>query len=197
MVTVKEAPRHVLGRPDAPVVMVEFTDYECGYCKRFFETTFPAIKREFIDTGKLRFVSRNMPLEAHPQAQAAALALLNASERTDDDYWKMRAWLFTNQRALSPAAYGRYADEVGLNRVAMLEAVTARKRLEEIQEDVTAARMVGITGTPSFVLGTTDGQQIRGERITGAKSFAIFEGKIRSILAKAEATTALHEPKPH
>jgi protein-disulfide isomerase len=193
VVTLKEARRPSLGQPDAPLVLVEFTDYKCGYCKRFFEQTFPLLKRDYIDTGKLRFVSRNLPVVSHPQAEAAALALLGATERREEDYWKMRAWLFTHQRDLGPAALTRYAEEAGLNRATLLAGIETRKHGEEIQEDIAAARAAGITGTPSFVLGTSDGQIIRGERITGAKAFQVFAGKIKALLAKAGAPTMLHE----
>lgn len=194
-VTLKEASRHTLGKPDAPVVLVEFTDYECGFCKRFFEQTFPLLKKDYIDTGKLRFVSRNMPVASHPQAEPAALALLSAAERTDEDYWKMRAWFFANQRELGPAGLNRYADEAGLDRATLLDGIATKKHGEEIREDMAAAQSVGITGTPSFVLGTSDGQIIRGERIVGAKAFSFFEGKIRALLAKAGAPSTLDEPK--
>jgi len=196
LATIKEARRHSLGKSDAPVVLVEFTDYECGFCKRFFDQTFPLLKRDYIDTGKLRFVSRNMPVASHPQAEPAALALLGAAERTEDDYWKMRGWLFGNQRDLSPVALGRYADQVGLDRTLILAGIAAKKHGEEIQEDMAVARSVGITGTPSFVLGTSDGQIITGERITGSKAFSVFETKIRALLAKAPASQALVQPKP-
>ncbi len=194
-VIMQEAKRHSLGKADAPVVLVEFTDYECGYCKRFFEQTFPLLKRDFIDTGKLRFISRNMPAAAHPQAEPAALALLGAAERADDYYWKMRAWLFANQRDLGPAGLARYAEEAGLDRATLLADNAARKHGAEIQEDLAAARSVGITGTPSFVLGTSDGQIIRGERITGAKSFQMFESRIQALLAKAGSPMTVNEAK--
>lgn len=64
--TIKEDAIYVLGKSDAPLTMVEFTDFECPFCKRFHETTFPALKKSYIDTGKLKFISRNMPLPMHP-----------------------------------------------------------------------------------------------------------------------------------
>jgi len=194
-VSLKEVSRHSLGRPDAPLVLVEFTDYECGYCKRFFDDTFPLLKRDYIDTGKLRFVSRNMPAAAHPHAEPSALALLAAAERTDDDYWKMRAWLFANQRSLGPSALSRYASESGLDAATILSDNAARKHRAEIQEDVAAARAAGITGTPSFVLGTSDGQIIRGERIIGSKTLPVFESKIQALLAKGSAPNTVDEPR--
>ncbi len=194
LVTLKEVKRHSLGKADAPLVLVEFTDYECGYCKRFFDETFPLLKKEYIDTGKLRFVSRNMPAASHPQSGPAALALLGAAERTDEDYWKMRAWLFANQRDLGPDGLKRYAAEAGLDQAALLAGIAAKKHGEEIQEDIAAARAAGITGTPSFVLGTSDGEIIRGERIIGSKAFPVFEIKIRTLLATPGAPATLIGP---
>ena len=194
IVALKESVRHSLGKPDAPVVLVEFTDYECPFCKRFFEQTFPLLKRDYIDTGKLRFVSRTMPVASHPHALPAALALLGAAERTDDDYWKMRGWLFNNQQALGPTAWARYADEAGLDHPKLLADIASGKHSGEIQEDMAAAQTVGITGTPSFVLGTSDGQIIRGERIVGAKAFAYFESKIRALMANTGGAAAPAQP---
>jgi predicted DsbA family dithiol-disulfide isomerase len=132
-----------------------------------------------------------MPASSHPQAEPAALTLLAAAERTDDDYWKTRAWLFANQRNLGPIALARFVEEAGLDRATVLGETAARKHRAEIQEDLAAARSVGITGTPSFVLGTSDGQIIRGERIIGSKSFALFESKIQALLAKAGVSATL------
>jgi protein-disulfide isomerase len=195
-VALPEAKRHALGSPAAPVVLVEFTDYECGYCKRFFEQTFPLLQKEYIDTGKLRFVSRNMPVVTHPRAEPAALALLSAAERGEADYWQMRAWLFANQRSLGPDALARYADEAKLDRAQLLAAVDTKQHGQELQEDIATARSIGITGTPSFVLGTSDGQFIRGERITGALSFAALERKIRAALAQAGSIATAQTAKP-
>jgi predicted DsbA family dithiol-disulfide isomerase len=108
----------------------------------------------------------------------------------------MRAWLFTNQRDLSTPALSRYADEAGLDHAKLLAGIAAKKHGEEIQEDVAAAQTAGITGTPSFVLGTSDGQNIRGERIIGSKAFPVFESKIRALLAKAGEPAPVIEPRP-
>ena len=190
-VILKEAERHSLGKPDAPLVLVEFTDYECGYCKRFFEQTFARIKEQFIDTGKLRFVSRNMPMQSHPQSGPAALALLSAAEQKEEEYWKMRGWLFQNIRDLSPTTLTGYATEAGLDRAKFEAGIASKKHDAEVREDVRAARAIGITGTPSFVLGTSDGQMIRGERIIGSKPFSVFKRKIEAFLAKGNPTTAV------
>jgi predicted DsbA family dithiol-disulfide isomerase len=112
---------------------------------------------------------------------------MSAAEQTVEEYWKMRAWLFTQQEDLGPNALIRYAANANLDQANFLESITTRKHEAEIREDVAAARAAGITGTPSFVLGTSTGQIITGERITGSKSYQIFDRKIQALLAKTAA----------
>ena len=78
----------ILGAPDAPVTVVEFMDYQCPYCKRFIQSTFPLLKRDFIDTGKVRWIVRDLPLDFHPNARKAAQAAHCAGEQ--GKFWKMR-----------------------------------------------------------------------------------------------------------
>jgi protein-disulfide isomerase len=136
-----------------------------------------------------------MPVASHAHAEPAALALLSAAERTDQEYWKMRTWLFANQFDLALPALGRYAEQAGLDRQELMSAVSAKKHGVENREDLAAAEALGITGTPSFVLGTTDGHTIQGERIVGAKAFQFFDSRLRALLAKSAISETLNEPK--
>src|SRR2546425_3089506 len=96
--SVADAPS--LGRADAPVTLVEFSDFQCPFCGRFFATTLPALKKDYIDTGKLRYVFRDFPLDQlHPHARMAAAAAHCAGEQ--GKYWDMHDVLFQNQRARS------------------------------------------------------------------------------------------------
>lgn len=182
-VSLTDTHRYSLGAAKAPVVLVEFTDFECGFCKRFFEQTFPTLKAKFIDTGKLRFISRNFPVQRHPQAGPAATALLSAAAQEPGQYWAMRTWLFKDNRELSEAAYEKYAKEAGLDVPRFLSDFTTKRHAPELDADIAAAGAVGITGTPSFVLGTSDGKSIRGELILGAKSIEVFDRMIEALLA--------------
>jgi len=196
-VSLADVPRHSLGAAEAPLVLVEFTDLECGFCKRFFDQTFPLLKERYIDTGKLRFVSRNFAPPTRPQAAPAAEAVLSAAEQNPEQYWAMRAWLFAHNRELSDVTYGKYIKEAGLDVPRFLTDYTAKKHGAELDEDLAAGRAVGITGTPSFVLGTSDGKVIEGELIVGSKSFEYFESKIDSLLPKGtgDSPAAPQEPK--
>lgn len=188
-VSLAEVERFALGDTKAPVVLVEFTDFECGYCKRFFEQAFPQLKAKFIDTGKLRLVSRNYPVNRHPQAKAAAMALLSAAAQQPEQYWAMRTWLFKDNRELSEDAYAKYAKEAGLDVPRFLADFAAKRHAPEIDRDIAAAAAIGITGTPSFVVGTSDGSKIDGELVSGAKSFEVFDRMIEMLLA-AQTTGA-------
>ena len=175
--------RFSLGAAGAPIVLVEFTDFECGYCKRFFEQTFPTLKAKFIDTGKLRFVSRNFPVERHPQAGPAATALLSAAGQDPEQYWAMRTWLFKDNRELSEASYEKYAKEAGLDVPRFMADFTNNAHAAELGADIAAAASIGITGTPTFVIGRSDGKVIHGELIQGSKPVTVFEGLIEALLA--------------
>ena len=100
----------------------------------------------------------------------------------------MRQWLFENNRDLSPVAYGTYVRDAGLDTATFLTDFTSKRHAPEIEEDIAHATAAGITGTPSFVLGTTNGKTIHGERIVGAKSFPILKRKIDALLATNRGT---------
>src|SRR5665647_213785 len=99
---------YVLGKSDAPLTMVEFTDYQCPFCGRFEATTFPEIKKNYIDTGKLRLIMRDMPLEGlHPFAMKAAQAVHCAGDQ--GKFWEMKDLLFKNQNKLDADSLNGYA----------------------------------------------------------------------------------------
>jgi protein-disulfide isomerase len=193
-VSLAEVPRPSLGSADAPVVLVEFTNFVAGSCKSFSEQTFPELKEKYIDTGKLRFVSRQLPIKGHPQCRPTALALLCAAAQDPGQYWAMRGWLFEHSKELNEAAYATYVKGAGLDLARFHADLTAERHGPELDEDVAAALATGIPGAPSFVLGTSDGKTIEGERIVGAKSSQVFASKIEALLAAhAEVNPAVTE----
>ena len=94
---------NVLGHPDAPVTIIEFTDLQCPYCARFATQTFPQIRRNYIDTGKVRYTSRDLPLPMHEFAVSAAVAARCAGEQ--GRFWEYLAALFAMQDRLGSALY--------------------------------------------------------------------------------------------
>jgi protein-disulfide isomerase len=173
----------VLGRADAPVTLVEFTDLECPYCRTFHVGTFERLKREYIDTGKVRFVTRDFPLDFHPNARPAALAVRCAGEQ--GKFWEMRHVVTLNAGALNRELYDRLARELGLDAGRFSACIAADRYRAEIDRDVAEAQRAGVTGTPTFVLGaTTPGTTVEGQRIVGALPFPVFEAQIKALLGE-------------
>jgi protein-disulfide isomerase len=173
----------VLGRADAPLTLVEFTDLECPYCRAFHVGTFERLKREYIDTGKMRFISRDFPLDIHPNARPAALAVRCAGEQ--GKFWEMRHGVTLNASALNRELYDRLAHELGLDGGRFSACLTADRYRAEIDRDVAVAMRAGVSGTPTFVLGATaPGTSVEGQRIVGALPFAVFEAQIKALLGE-------------
>ncbi len=183
IVTLKDGGPHVLGRSDAPLTLIEYTDYQCPYCKRFYESTFADLKKNYFDTGKVKFISRNLPLAFHPHAQKAAQAALCAGEQ--GKYWEMRDALFRNQNKLDVEAVIGYANGLSLKADAFKGCLDSGKFAKEIGDEAAYAGTLGITGTPTFVLGTAKGDAIVGRKIVGAQPYAAFEMQINELLKDA------------
>jgi protein-disulfide isomerase len=173
---------YVMGRADAPITMVEFTDLECPYCRTFHVGTFEQIKRNFIDTGKVRFISRDFPLDFHANARPAALAVRCAGEQ--GKFWEMRHGVTVNANALSRDGYFELARELGLDMKGFGSCFGNEKYKAVIEQDVAAGVAAGVSGTPTFVIGATVAGGVEGQRIVGAVPYDVFESRIKELLAK-------------
>jgi protein-disulfide isomerase len=176
-------PFNTMGREDAPVSIIEFTDLQCPYCGRHAREVFPRIKSDYIDTGKVRYASRDLPLAIHPFALPAAVASRCAGEQ--GRFWEYREALFADQRALGTEPYARIAGELGLD-VERLEACRRDGRQEqEVLSDVEVARASGIRSTPAFLIGRVVDGQFQGERVTGLRTYEAFAERIDAQLQPA------------
>lgn len=182
-VSVKGSPS--LGSIDAPVTVVEFTDYQCTYCLRFIQNTFPKLKEQFIDTGKVRWVVRDIPLGFHKNARKAAQAAHCAGEQ--GKFWDMRATLFLNAKKLEQENLPNYAKTLGLDMAAFDACLTSDRHLADIDKSAQDAGGVQITGTPTFVIGKASGDWVEGNRLVGARDIKIFEQNILNLLEQKQA----------
>jgi protein-disulfide isomerase len=174
------APFNILGREDAPVAMIEFTDLQCPYCARFAAQTFPRLRREYIDSGRLRFASRDLPLPFHPFAMPAAVASRCAGEQ--GRFWEYREALFAAQDRLGLEPYTEIAQALGLD-VARLETCRGDGRPSEaVRADAELARSYGITTTPTFVIGRLVDGEFQGELVSGAQPYEVFAARIEALL---------------
>ena len=173
---------YALGQENAPVTMVEFADYQCPFCRRFETESFAQLKKDYIDTGKVRFVSRDLPLEFHPNAPAAANAARCAGEQ--HKFWEMHdAIMMDSANDLGPDAILKYAQKVNLDIPSFKTCLDQKKYVAEIKKDTADAGQLGISGTPSFVIGRTAKDQINGVRIVGGVPYAVFDSTIKDMLS--------------
>jgi protein-disulfide isomerase len=171
-----------LGKPDAPVTLVEFSDYECPFCGRFFNQTFAALKAQYIDTGKVRYVFRDFPLDQlHAQARKAAEAAHCAGDQRK--YWEMHDTMFKNQRTLKVEHLKGFASELGLDVTAFNSCLDEGKYAAAVSQHHAAGSELGVTGTPAFFVGKSspDGT-IEATAIKGAQPITAFRQAIDRLL---------------
>ena len=169
----------MLGVKTAPLTMVEFTDYQCPFCQRFHVTSFPELKKNYIDTGKLRFFSRDMPLDFHPNAMRAAQAARCAIEQ--GKYWQIRDIMGANPDKLDLEHLVGFATDLKMDPTSFRACVTSEKYKKDVENDVVAAMKVGASGTPTFVVGPTTPEGVDGEVMVGAMPFVTFDEKLKAL----------------
>ena len=162
------------GPPDAPVTIVEFSDFQCPYCQAFSQQTLPLILSTYRD--RVRYVFRDFPIASiHPQAQKAAEAAECAFEQ--GRFWEYHDRLFLHQGALSLADLKTHARAVGLDGQAFERCLESGKYAHEVQKDLEDGLTSGVTGTPTFF--------INGVKVEGAQPFSVFQAVIERELARA------------
>ena len=162
----------VLGKKDAPIIIVSFEDYQCPFCGRAFQQTFPLIKKNYVDTGKVKMVFRDFPLSFHPEAQPAA----EASECADEQgkFWEYHDALFNNQQSLGQALYTQIAEELKLDTAKFKQCLDSGKYTQEVQDDFNYGAQLGVSGTPTFF--------VNGIRLVGAQPYEAFQQVIEAEL---------------
>lgn len=165
------------GDEKAKVTLVEFTDYQCPFCKRHFDQTAEQIETEYIKTGKVRWILRDLPLSFHQNAHLAAQAARCAGDQ--NKYKAMHDKLFETQTAWAESAsaktlYSGYAQILGLNLTAFDQCLTSGKYKAAVDEDLALAQKAGANGTPTFY--------INGQSLVGAQPFSAFKAVIDAAL---------------
>ncbi len=169
----------MLGSKDAPLTIVEFTDYQCPFCQRFFLTTFPELKKSYIDTGKVRFYSRDMPLDFHANAMRAAQAARCAADQKQ--FWTLRDIMGAHPDKLDMASLVSYASDLKMDVPKFRGCVESEKYKNAVQSDVMEAMKIGATGTPSFVIGKSTPEGVDGELMIGAMPYGMFDDKLKNL----------------
>lgn len=172
-VDVGDAPSR--GSKDAPVTLIEFSDFQCPFCGRFFSDTAPQIEEQYVKAGKVRFVYKHFPLESiHPQATPAALASECAKEQ--GKFWEYHDLIFKNQQSMGDESYKSWANQLSLDMDKFNGCYSSQKYLSVVRSDLQQGSSAGVRGTPGFFLN--------GQLISGAQPFAVFQQAIDAELAK-------------
>ena len=176
-----ESDEQARGRPDAPLTLVEFTDYQCPYCRRFEAQTWPLIKRDWVDTGRLRFIVRDLPLEFHSAARPAAEAVHCAAEQ--GRFWPMHDALLAEHADLTPAGLTRAARSLGVDPARFAACTSAHRYDAAIAHNAAAAQALGLHGTPAFVIGRVHDGVLQGWVLLGAQPYEDFDAALHEVLA--------------
>jgi protein-disulfide isomerase len=167
------------GSPQAPVTVYEMSDFQCPYCRKFAQETFPTIERSYIATGKVRWIFINFPLtDIHNHAAAAAELGLCAAKQ--NGFWRVHDLLFQYQEAWAPLKepgpfFVSLADSAGLSKQALLSCLDAPETLQAVQADAEGAARSGAGSTPTFYM--------EGGLLEGAVPLPVFRQVLDSVYA--------------
>ena len=168
----------IIGNPNAPITIIEFSDFQCPFCARFNIQTLPAIMNEYVNDGKVKLVFRDFPIQSiHPNAVPASIAAECANEQ--GKFKEMHDTLFEKQNEWSKKntdnviiTFTQYASEMGLEEEKFDSCLKNGKYIEEIQKDLDDGRTYGVSGTPGFFIGN---DQIGFIELKGAQPFENFK----------------------
>ncbi len=175
----------VMGNPNAPVTMIEFSDFQCPFCGEFFSQTLPDVEKRYIESGKVRLVFKNFPLEnLHPNAMAAAIAAECANEQ--GKFWEYHNTLFENQTSWAQLSttdaaktFKQYASESGLDANSFNSCLDSGKYADKINKDQLDGSRYGVDGTPTFFIGNDKKGYME---LGGSQPFSAFQQELDSEL---------------
>ena len=162
----------MLGNKDAKVAIIEFSDYQCPYCKRFHTEAFEQLKKDYIDTGRVSFVYRDFPLSFHQNAQKASESAECADEQ--GKFWEMHNAIFENQDNIAVSDLKKYAKDLGLDTNKFNDCMDLGRMEKEVKKDFADGSAAGVTGTPTFF--------INGKMLVGAQPYSAFKQIIDPLL---------------
>ncbi len=190
------ADRNAMGDPNAPITIVEYSDYQCPYCRRFSEQTEPQLMETYIKTGKVYFIYRSMGNflsdniarargTINSESRDSAMAAYCAADQ--GKFWEYHDILFANQTgegvgAFSEARLRVMAQKIGLDMKAFNECFNSGKYRQQVEQDYQDGIAAGVNGTPHFVIPIWSNGVQKTQAIEGAQPFSVFQQTIESIL---------------
>ncbi len=176
-VITEEGSVKVIGKDNAPITMVEYSDFQCPLCEKYFTETLPTIMKDYVETGKVKLLYKQFPLSIHPQAPDAALASECALEQ--NKFWEMHDLLFQNQQQWSGNAshndvFKTFAGQLGLDQPQFNECLDQKKHLGNVNKDYQEGLSKAVRGTPTFYLND--------QLIVGAQPTEVFTDALDKLL---------------
>ncbi len=167
----------VLGDKNAPIEMIEYSDFQCPFCEKFYTDTLPSILKNYVDTGKVKIVYKHFPLSIHPDAPSAALASECALEQ--GKFWEMHNLLFDEQNSWSGNSqvidmYKQMAVRLGLDSEKFNQCLDTQKYMNFVNTDYQEGIAKGVRATPTFF--------INGQMLVGALDYSEFQNTIENLL---------------
>jgi protein-disulfide isomerase len=180
------------GESGATVAIVEYADFECPYCGQYEHDIYPQISKDYVQTGKVKYFFRDLPLPMHPHAMIAARAARCAGEQ--GKYWEMHDSLFAKQNAIRDVDMPDRAKELGLDSAKFSECLSSTRYTDDINKSVAEAESMGIGGTPTFFVGKLDpsGDVTNLKMVVGARPYDAFKSVIDGLLADQGAVGSGH-----
>lgn len=173
----------MLGDPKAPVTLIEYSDFTCGFCQKFFLETWPSIRAKYVATGKVRFLYRDFPRAFQGPGLDSALASRCAGDQ--GQYWQMHDRLFGGGHRADQDEVQRHAERIGLDLPAFSKCLRQKAHQDEIFQDRQDGVDLGFRGTPGFVLLLTEHpEQATPIVIPGAFPYHVFEEQIDRLLRR-------------
>lgn len=177
--TGEENGHYYIGNEEAPVTIVEYTDYQCPFCQRYFFNTYSQIKENYIKAGAVKYIVKDLPLSFHSGARPAVYATRCAGEQ--DKFWEMHEKVYTYQNEWGYSdtpneVFNKYAEEFELDTEEFSACLVAGPENfdTKINEDIAEANSKGLSGTPSFTINTRS--------LVGAQPYSAFSQIIDSNL---------------
>jgi protein-disulfide isomerase len=168
----------IIGNPDAPITIIEFSDFQCPFCARFHTQTLPSILEEYIEQGKVKLVFRDFPIQSiHPNALPASVAAECANDQSK--FREMHDMLFEKQNEWNKlettdalALFSQYASSMEIDQETFDSCLVSGKHIPEIKKDLEDGQGYGVSGTPGFFVGN---DKIGFVELKGAQPFESFK----------------------
>jgi len=177
------------GAPNAKVAVIEFSDFQCPFCGKYDKDTYPQLLKDYVDTGKIKYVWRDYPLDFHKNAEKAAEAARCAGDQ--GRFWEMHDRLFANQQTIAATDLPKHAEALQLNASMFQQCLDSGRYAADIKKAIAEANGFGISGTPSFFIGVVqpNGTVKVSKKLVGAKAYTEFKTALDSLLTAPPSGT--------